>query len=46
MIHVPDLPDHRVPLVTEGEVSKAGFIKRFLTATDTLYARYLGSPAS
>ncbi len=46
VIHVPDLPDHRVPLVTEGEVGKAGFIKRFLTATDTLYARYLGSPAS
>ena len=46
IIHVPDLPDHRVPLVTEAEVGKAGFFKGFMTAADTLYARYIGSPAS
>lgn len=46
VIHVPDLPDHRIPLVTEAEVGKAGFIKRFSTAANTLYARYIGAPAS
>ena len=46
IIRVPDLPDRRIALVTETDVGKAGFFKRFLTAADTLYARYLGSPAS
>lgn len=46
VIHVPDLPDRRVALVTEVDVGKAGFFKRFKTAADTLYARYVGSPAS
>lgn len=46
VIHVPDLPDRRVKLITEADVGRAGFFKRFLTAADILYARYLGSPAS
>ena len=46
VVHVPDLPDRRIKLITEAEVDKAGFLKRFLTAADTLYGRYVGSPAS
>lgn len=46
VVHVPDLPDRRIKLITEAEVDKAGFLKRFMTAADTLYGRYVGSPAS
>jgi D-alanyl-D-alanine carboxypeptidase (penicillin-binding protein 5/6) len=46
IIHVPDLPDHRVPLVAEADVGKAGFFKRVTTAGRALYGRYIGSPAS
>jgi serine-type D-Ala-D-Ala carboxypeptidase (penicillin-binding protein 5/6) len=47
IIHVPDLPDHRVQLVADADVGKAGFVKRMTTAAETLFARYLGqAPAS
>lgn len=47
IIHIPDLPDARVPLVIESDVATGGFGKRLLTAVDALRARYLdASPAS
>ncbi|WP_135450735.1 MULTISPECIES: D-alanyl-D-alanine carboxypeptidase family protein [Tabrizicola] len=46
IVHVPDLPDRRVPLVTEAAVGKAGFVKRLTTAAEVLYRQYVGSPAS
>ena len=46
IIHVPDLPARRVPLVAESDVGKGGFGKRLTTAAEALYARYVGSPAS
>ncbi|MGL4238221.1 D-alanyl-D-alanine carboxypeptidase family protein [Tabrizicola sp.] len=46
IVHVPDLPDRRVPLVAESDVGTAGFLKRLTTAGWSLYGRYIGSPAS
>jgi len=46
IVHVPDLPDRKFPLVTEDEVGKAGFMRRFTLAGQSLYSRYIGSPAS
>ncbi|MGL4280947.1 MAG: D-alanyl-D-alanine carboxypeptidase family protein [Albidovulum sp.] len=46
IIHAPDLPDRRVPLVAEADVGKAGFLKRVTTAGRVLYGQYLGAPAS
>jgi D-alanyl-D-alanine carboxypeptidase (penicillin-binding protein 5/6) len=46
VVHVPDLPDRRFPLVAEADVGKAGFFKRVTTAGWALYERYIGSPAS
>ena len=46
IIHAPDLPDRRVPLVAEADVGKAGFLKRLTTAANALYTRYLGAAAS
>lgn len=47
VIHIPDLPDARVPLVVESDVARGGFGKRMLTAVESLRARYLDeSPAS
>ena len=46
IIHVPDLPDHKVPLVTETDVAKAGFLRRVTSAGQSLYDQYIGSPAS
>jgi D-alanyl-D-alanine carboxypeptidase (penicillin-binding protein 5/6) len=46
IVHVPDLPDRRIPLVAEADVGKAGFFKRVTTAGWSLYERYVGSPAS
>lgn len=47
IVHVPDLPDHRVDLVAETDVAKAGYFKRLRTAAGALYTRYLGeAPAS
>lgn len=48
IIHIPDLPDHRVQLVAESSVAKAGFMRRLTTTAGVLYDRYLGDaiPAS
>jgi serine-type D-Ala-D-Ala carboxypeptidase (penicillin-binding protein 5/6) len=46
IVHSPDLPDRRVPLVAEADVGKAGFVKRLTTAAGALYDRYLGAAAS
>ena len=40
VIRIPGLPERRLPLVTEEEVEKAGFFRRFVTAAGTLYSRY------
>lgn len=46
IVHVPDLPDRRIPLVAEADVGHAGFLKRLGTAARSLYGQYVGSPAS
>ncbi|TGD64083.1 D-alanyl-D-alanine carboxypeptidase [Tabrizicola sp. WMC-M-20] len=47
IIHIPNLPDARVPLVVEADVARGGFGKRLMTAVDALRARYLDeTPAS
>ena len=47
VIHVPDLPDARIPLVTEAAVNRAGFAGRLTTAAQVLYQRFLAeAPAS
>ncbi len=46
IVHSPDLPDRRVPLVAESDVGKAGFVKRLTTAAGALYGDYIGAPAS
>lgn len=46
IVHAPDLPDRRVPLVAEADVGQVGFVGRLTTAAWALYARYLGAPAS
>lgn len=45
IIHIPDLPDARIPLVAEGDVAKGGFLKRLSTAANTLRARYIDGAA-
>lgn len=46
IVHAPDLPDRRVPLVAESDVGRAGFLKRLSVAANAVYGRYLGAPAS
>lgn len=46
IIHVPGMPDARVPLVTEAAVGKGGFITRLTTAIEVLRARYIDGPAA
>jgi D-alanyl-D-alanine carboxypeptidase (penicillin-binding protein 5/6) len=47
IVHVPDLPDARIPLVTEAAVNRAGFVGRLTTAARVLYQRFLAeAPAS
>jgi len=48
IIHIPDLPDARVPLVAETDVAAGGFTKRLTTAAQILMRRYLqdAAPAS
>jgi D-alanyl-D-alanine carboxypeptidase (penicillin-binding protein 5/6) len=41
VIHIPDLPDARVPLVAQSDVAAGGFVKRLSTAAGVLRARYL-----
>jgi serine-type D-Ala-D-Ala carboxypeptidase (penicillin-binding protein 5/6) len=37
VVHVPDLPDARVPLVAETDVAKGGFLSRVTTSARILY---------
>ncbi len=47
VVHVPDLPDARLPLVTEAAVGNAGFLRRLGTAATVLYDRVTApTPAS
>lgn len=48
IVHIPDLPDARIPLVAEVDVPAGGFTKRLTTAVQVLMQRYLqdASPAS
>jgi len=47
VIHIPGLPDARVPLVAEADVARGGFGTRLMTAVNSLRSRYLGdAPAS
>jgi D-alanyl-D-alanine carboxypeptidase (penicillin-binding protein 5/6) len=47
IVHAPDLPDARIPLVTEAAVDRAGFAGRLTTAAQVLYQRFLAkAPAS
>lgn len=49
IVHVPELPDARVPLVAEADVPAGGFVKRLTTAAQVLMQRYLSdvpAPAS
>ncbi|MEI2686049.1 MAG: D-alanyl-D-alanine carboxypeptidase family protein [Cypionkella sp.] len=45
VIHMPDMPDHRIPLVAEADVAKGGFTKRLLTAALQLKALYWSDKA-
>ena len=45
IVKVPDLPDHRVPLVAETDVGKAGFRVRLQTAAAQLWRTYVGGEA-
>jgi serine-type D-Ala-D-Ala carboxypeptidase (penicillin-binding protein 5/6) len=46
IVHVPDLPDARIPLVAEADVAPGGFAKRLTTAAEVLMKRYLDQPES
>lgn len=46
VVHVPDLPDARVPLVAESDVAKGGFFKRLTTAAQKLAAEQLGGKSA
>ncbi len=40
VIHMPDMPEARVPLVAEADIGKGGFMTRMLTAAQVLQSRY------
>lgn len=42
VIHIPDLPEQRIPLVAEADVARGGFVTRLTTAAQHLRAKYLG----
>ena len=44
IVHVPDLPDARIPLMAEADVAPGGFAKRLTTAAEVLMKRYLDQP--
>ena len=46
IVHVPDLPDARIPLVAEADVATGGFVKRLTTAAQVLMQRYLSDAAA
>jgi serine-type D-Ala-D-Ala carboxypeptidase (penicillin-binding protein 5/6) len=41
VIHIPDLPDARVPLLAETDVARGGFLQRVTTAGRVLWDRYV-----
>lgn len=41
VIRIPDLPDRRVPLVTESDVGPAGFLRRVLTTAGILWQTHV-----
>lgn len=45
IIHIPDLPDARIPLVAETDVPRGGFLKRLSAAANVLRARYIDGSA-
>ena len=45
VIHMPDMPEHRIPLVAEADVAKGGFTKRLLTAALQLKSLYWSDKA-
>ena len=46
VITLKDLPDARIPLVSDRDVQKGGFLPRLRTATDVLMDRFLGEAPS
>jgi D-alanyl-D-alanine carboxypeptidase (penicillin-binding protein 5/6) len=40
VIHMPNMPDARLPLVAEADVGKGGFLTRITTAAQVLYGMY------
>lgn len=46
VLHIPDLPDARVPLVAENDVGKGGFVTRLMTAAKVLQGRYWPADAA
>ncbi|NBE08147.1 D-alanyl-D-alanine carboxypeptidase [Rhodobacter sp. CCP-1] len=46
IVHVPDLPDARIPLVAEADVARGGFSKRLTTAAQRLMQQYLSDAGS
>ncbi len=45
VITVPNLPEHRIPLVAEADVAKGGFVTRLATAARMLQVEYFGAEA-
>ncbi|MDZ4136195.1 MAG: D-alanyl-D-alanine carboxypeptidase, partial [Paracoccaceae bacterium] len=43
VVHVPDLPDARVPLLAQSDVAMAGFVRRLTTTANALLIRYAGT---
>jgi D-alanyl-D-alanine carboxypeptidase (penicillin-binding protein 5/6) len=41
IVHIPDLPNARIPLVAESDVPSGGFLNRLTTAAQVLRARYI-----
>ncbi len=41
VVHIPDLPDARVPLMAETDVARGGFLQRVMTAGQLLWKRYV-----
>ncbi len=47
VIRLPDMPEHRIPLLAETDIAKGGFLKRLTTAARHLHAKYIaGAQAS
>ena len=46
VIRVPNLPEHRIPLVAEASVARGGFFTRITTAARHLQALYFGGGAA